>query len=59
MSANSTFQEAREFVCSTNIFTMHPVPAGNEQFDTELLRRYLNSIGRIGVTFDNLSAWGV
>lgn len=37
-----SFQESRELVRATNVFTTHtPVPAGNEQFDAELLRRYL------------------
>ncbi len=60
LSESLTFQEAREFVRSTNIFTTHtPVPAGNEQFDTELLRRYLEPwIGRIGVTFDEFIRMG-
>ncbi|HEU5361547.1 MAG TPA: alpha-glucan family phosphorylase [Candidatus Deferrimicrobiaceae bacterium] len=37
-----SFAEAREQVFASNIFTTHtPVPAGNEQFVTELVRKYL------------------
>ena len=38
-----SFAEAREHVFSSNVFTTHtPVPAGNEVFGTDLVRRYLN-----------------
>jgi starch phosphorylase len=37
-----SFAEAREQVFASNVFTTHtPVPAGNEQFATELVRKYL------------------
>ncbi len=46
-----SFEEAREVVWSTNIFTTHtPVPAGNETFDGKLMEKYLrwlaNSLGK-------------
>ena len=37
------FDEAREAVWPTNIFTTHtPVPAGNERFDISLMEKYFN-----------------
>jgi starch phosphorylase len=39
-----TFEEAREAVWPTNIFTTHtPVPAGNERFDINLMEKYFRS----------------
>ncbi|MDR0758860.1 MAG: alpha-glucan family phosphorylase [Treponema sp.] len=39
-----TFEEAREAVWPTNIFTTHtPVPAGNERFDIALMEKYFRS----------------
>jgi starch phosphorylase len=38
-----SFAEAREQVFASNVFTTHtPVPAGNELFVTELVRKYLH-----------------
>ncbi|MDR2552104.1 MAG: alpha-glucan family phosphorylase [Treponema sp.] len=38
------FEEAREAVWPTNIFTTHtPVPAGNERFDIGLMEKYFRS----------------
>jgi len=38
------FDEAREAVWPTNIFTTHtPVPAGNERFDIGLMEKYFNA----------------
>ena len=38
------FDEAREAVWPTNIFTTHtPVPAGNERFDINLMEKYFRS----------------
>ncbi|MCL2602125.1 MAG: alpha-glucan family phosphorylase [Treponema sp.] len=38
-----SFEEAREALWPTNIFTTHtPVPAGNERFDITLLEKYFN-----------------
>ncbi|MEA2030525.1 MAG: alpha-glucan family phosphorylase [candidate division Zixibacteria bacterium] len=40
-----SYQEARQYVWSTTIFTTHtPVPAGNEKFDTVLIHRYLSGM---------------
>ncbi len=37
-----TFPEAKEIVRSTTLFTTHtPVPAGHDQFDEDLLRKYI------------------
>ncbi|MDR3342644.1 MAG: alpha-glucan family phosphorylase [Treponema sp.] len=39
-----TFDEAKEAVWPTNIFTTHtPVPAGNERFDIGLIEKYFRS----------------
>jgi starch phosphorylase len=39
-----SFEEAREAVWPTNIFTTHtPVPAGNERFDIALMEKYFRS----------------
>jgi starch phosphorylase len=39
-----TFDEAREVVWPTNIFTTHtPVPAGNERFDIPMMEKYFRS----------------
>ncbi|MGC9326327.1 MAG: alpha-glucan family phosphorylase [Candidatus Hinthialibacter sp.] len=48
------FAEAREIVRHTNIFTTHtPVPAGNEQFDSNLLKTYLERFVRdLGISWD-------
>ncbi len=40
-----SFAEAREQVFASNVFTTHtPVPAGNEVFATDLLRKYLQPV---------------
>ncbi len=46
-----TFQEAYEVVRAGNVFTTHtPVPAGNEEFEPELVLRYLRPyISSIGI----------
>ncbi len=42
-----SFEEAKEFVWATNLFTTHtPVPAGNESFHVDLLRKYLEPFSR-------------
>ncbi|MDR2536628.1 MAG: alpha-glucan family phosphorylase [Treponema sp.] len=39
-----TFDEAKEAVWPTNIFTTHtPVPAGNERFDISMIEKYFHS----------------
>jgi starch phosphorylase len=49
-----TLEQARELVFATNVFTTHtPVPAGNEVFDPELLRKYLQPVAdQLGVGWD-------
>ncbi|OGP81459.1 MAG: alpha-glucan phosphorylase [Deltaproteobacteria bacterium RBG_16_64_85] len=40
-----SFPEAREQVFASNVFTTHtPVPAGNELFSTDLVRKYLQPV---------------
>ncbi len=49
-----SFHEAREIVRNSNVFTTHtPVPAGNEQFDSNLLKTYLEKfVKELGITWD-------
>ncbi|EKE01586.1 MAG: hypothetical protein ACD_21C00095G0007 [uncultured bacterium] len=52
-----TFDEACEAVRSSSIFTTHtPVPAGNETFSEELIKKYLQdyATSRLGIAFDKL-----
>lgn len=47
MEEGLTFPEAREVVTAGNVFTTHtPVPAGNEEFDPELVTKYLGPMIR-------------
>ncbi len=50
--------EAREQVRASTVFTTHtPVPAGNETFEPELARSYLEPLAAaIGVTWEELAA---
>ena len=42
MNEQLTFLEAKEIVRSSTLFTTHtPVPAGHDQFDEDLLRKYI------------------
>jgi starch phosphorylase len=54
------FDEALERVRRSTVFTTHtPVPEGNERFDPELARRYLEGLARgCGVPVDGLLALG-
>jgi len=54
------FSEAREAVMASNVFTTHtPVPAGNEQFDSELMRKYLEpKVRPLGLPWDDVLALG-
>ena len=54
------FAEAREQVFASNVFTTHtPVPAGNEQFATELLRKYLQPmVEEIGLPWQEFLGLG-
>ncbi len=55
-----SFQEASHYVWSTTIFTTHtPVPAGNEQFDSVLIHRYLGDMVRqLGISWKEFLAIG-
>lgn len=55
-----TFDEARELVWATNVFTTHtPVPAGNEQFEFDLMRRYFSKFHEeLGMAWPDFAALG-
>ena len=55
-----SFPAALELVRASTVFTTHtPVPAGNEQFDEALARRYLDGLAHgCGVTTDEILALG-
>ena len=57
---NLTFAEATQYVWSTTVFTTHtPVPAGNEQFDSVLVHRYLGDLIRqLGISWKEFLAIG-
>ena len=52
---------ALELVWRSNVFTTHtPVPAGNEVFDINLARPYLEPLcGGIGLNVDRMINWGI
>ncbi|MCP4677943.1 MAG: alpha-glucan family phosphorylase [Deltaproteobacteria bacterium] len=56
-----SFQEAREAVKATSVFTTHtPVPAGNESFAPELMKHYFQEFApRLGIPFDQLMEMGL
>lgn len=56
-----SLQEALELISATSIFTTHtPVPAGNEEFSEELIRKYfscyIGAMGSMGIRVDDLLA---
>jgi starch phosphorylase len=55
-----TFEEAREAVWPTNIFTTHtPVPAGNERFEISLIEKYFRDWTDIlGITWNEFLGLG-
>jgi starch phosphorylase len=55
-----SFDEAREAVWPTNVFTTHtPVPAGNERFDIGLMEKYFNKWPQLlGITWKDFLALG-
>jgi glycogen phosphorylase/synthase len=61
MSRGLSFQEAREAVKAASVFTTHtPVPAGNEVFDLDLVRRYFEPLTKeLGVAWSALEEMGV
>lgn len=57
---NLSFAEAREQVFASNVFTTHtPVPAGNEVFGTDLMRKYLHPVTEdLGIPWQEFLALG-
>jgi starch phosphorylase len=57
---NFAFEEAKEAVWPTNIFTTHtPVPAGNERFDIALMEKYFRSWPQIlGISWKDFLGLG-
>ncbi|MBN1257089.1 MAG: alpha-glucan family phosphorylase, partial [Planctomycetes bacterium] len=55
-----SYNEAKEMVWASNVFTTHtPVPAGNERFDPELVRRYMEPyLSSFGLDWNTLLAMG-
>ncbi|MBN1907278.1 MAG: alpha-glucan family phosphorylase [Deltaproteobacteria bacterium] len=55
-----TFDEARELVIATTVFTTHtPVPAGNDVFDPGLIRTYFEEYAKeLGINFRVLLGYG-
>lgn len=55
-----TFEEAREIVWATTVFTTHtPVDAGNERFDTDLMTKHFSEYTReLGLKWDEFMALG-
>ena len=54
------FSSALQVVAASTIFTTHtPVPAGNESFPIDLMRKYFGSFAEeIGIGFDRLMSYG-
>ncbi|MFH1620311.1 MAG: alpha-glucan family phosphorylase [bacterium] len=59
-SRGVSFSEAREVVWASSVFTTHtPVIAGNEHFDPELVRKFIEPHSRqFGVSWDDLLKTG-
>jgi len=56
-----SFDEALEVTRKTSLFTTHtPVPAGNDEFNPELIRRYFGNYCRelLGISIDQFLAFG-
>jgi phosphorylase/glycogen(starch) synthase len=55
-----TFDEAREMVRATTLFTTHtPVPAGHDRFAEDLMRRYFSDVPSwMGVSWERFVALG-
>ena len=55
-----TYDEAREFVRATTVFTTHtPVPAGHDRFGEEVMRRYFSDAPSwVGLPWDRFWALG-
>lgn len=59
-SKQFTYQEAKEIVRSSTLFTTHtPVPAGHDHFDEDLLRQYMGHYpSRINMSWEEFMALG-
>ncbi|MEP6820909.1 MAG: alpha-glucan family phosphorylase [Chthoniobacterales bacterium] len=57
---NLDFYSALQVVAAANVFTTHtPVPAGNDAFPREMMKRYFGDFAReLGVPFDELFSFG-
>lgn len=55
-----SFDQAMEVTRKTGVFTTHtPVPAGNDEFNPELIRRYFRDYaGRLGLSIDQFLSFG-
>jgi starch phosphorylase len=55
-----SFSEAHAIIRTSTIFTTHtPVIAGNENFKTEVVKKYLEpEIKTLGITFDQFASYG-
>jgi starch phosphorylase len=55
-----TFEEAREVVKATSVFTTHtPVPAGNESFHTSLIKKYFSTyVEKFGLAWPEFMGFG-
>ncbi len=55
-----TFDEARDLVRATTLFTTHtPVPAGHDRFGEDVMRRYFSDVADwVGVPWDRFYALG-
>jgi len=55
-----TFDEAREFVRASTVFTTHtPVPAGHDRFGEDMMRRYFADVSSwVGVPWERFWALG-
>ena len=55
-----TFAEAKEIVRASTLFTTHtPVPAGHDEFEEDLMRKYIGHYpDRIKISWDELMALG-
>src|SRR3954462_2299289 len=54
------FYSALQLVAAANVFTTHtPVPAGNDAFPREMMKRYFGEFaGQLGLSFDELMRFG-
>ena len=55
-----TFEEAREYVRATTLFTTHtPVPAGHDRFGEDMMRRYFSDVtDSVGIPWERFYGLG-